>query len=426
MERLSNEGRLTLGGADVAALAAVYGTPLYLMDEDAIRQNCRAFASALADAYPGDGHVAYASKAFCCTQMARILKEEGLLGDVASGGELLTVLKGGVSPDGIIFHGNNKTEGELRYAIENRIRRIVVNGPEELSMISRIAGELSATASVSIRLSPGITIDAHSAVQTSKLDSKFGVPIETGGAMDAVKLALSLPNLFLAGIHCHLGSPVTETEPYRMAADIMLEFSAKVRDELGVTLGELNLGGGFAAQYLPEQTVKPIEEYVSVIAEAVQAAAKRHKLPLPELVIEPGRRIVADAGLTVYTVGSVKVIPGVRTYVSVDGGLPDNPRYMLYGSKYTITLPERASELKTETIALAGRCCENELLGIDMRIQPVKPGDKLAVLHTGAYNYSMASHYNRVPKPPVVMLRGGKPFVAVRRETWEDVSDRDV
>ncbi|MDR1669448.1 MAG: diaminopimelate decarboxylase [Oscillospiraceae bacterium] len=426
MEQINGQGRLTLGGADVAALAAEYGTPLYLMDEDAIRDHCRAFVGALAEAYPGDGRVAYASKAFCCTHMSRILKEEAMLTDVASGGELYTALQAGFPPEGIIFHGNNKTESELRYAIQNNIRRIVANGVEELERVSRIAAGLGKTASVSLRLSPGIEIDAHSAVQTSKLDSKFGVPIETGVAFGAVKLALSLPSVKLEGVHCHLGSPVFATEPYTQAADVMLAFMARVRDELAYTLDELNLGGGFAVRYLPEQEVRGIPEYIEVISEAVQAAAARYSFPLPSLVIEPGRRIVADTGLTVYTVGSVKEIPGVRTYVSVDGGLPDNPRYMLYGAKYEITLPERASGEKTQTVTLAGRCCENELLGSDMPVQPVKPGDFLAVLKTGAYNYSMASHYNRVPKPPVVMLRGGEAFVAVRRETWEDVCRMDV
>ena len=426
MEQVNAEGRLTIGGADAAALAAEYGPPLYLMDEDMIRENCRAFVGALADAYPGDGRVAYASKAFCCTHMVRILREEAMLADVASGGELFTALNGGLSPEGIIFHGNNKTEQELRYAIENGIRRIVANGAEELERISRIAEELERKASVSLRLSPSITIDAHSAVQTSKLDSKFGVPIETGAAFEAVKLALSLPGIVLEGVHCHLGSPVFALEPYARAADVMLAFMTKVRGELSHTLNELNLGGGFAVSYLPDQEVRSIPEYVEVISEAVQAAAKKYEYPLPALVIEPGRRIVAEAGLTVYKVGSVKEIPGVRTYVSVDGGLTDNPRYMLYGSKYEITLPEQASKEKTQTVTLAGRCCENELLGKDLLLQPVKPGDYLAVLCTGAYNYAMASHYNRVPKPPVVMIRGGKPFVAVRRETWEDVCRMDV
>jgi diaminopimelate decarboxylase len=423
---VNDAGHLTIGGIDVPAMAKEYGTPLYIMDEGHIRDNCRAFSAAMREYYPGKSAVAYASKAFACKQMYRIVQEEGLLTDVASGGELYTALESGLQPASIIFHGNNKTEEELRYAIQSGIHRIVADGPEELERISRIAGELGVRASVSLRLSPGVTDETtHATLQTGILDSKFGNPIETGAALESVKLALSLANINLAGIHCHLGSPIYSFEPYRAAIGIMTGFMAEARDQLGVTLGELNLGGGFAVRYLPGQDVHPVSEYVAFIGREVQAAAERYGLPLPELVIEPGRAIVACAGITVYTIGSVKEIPGVRTYVSVDGGMTDNPRYMLYGAEYDITMPERVLESKTQTITLAGRCCECEILGKDMPIQPVRTGDLLAVLCTGAYNYSMASNYNRIPRPPVVMVRGGKPFVAVRRETWDDMARLD-
>jgi diaminopimelate decarboxylase len=418
-------GRLTIGGLLVSDLAREYGTPLYIMDEDQIRRNCRVFTETLAECYPGQWAVAYASKAFACTRMYRAAHEEGLMTDVASGGELYTALKGGMPPESIFFHGNNKTEEELRYAIQTGIRRIVANGTEELERISRIAGELGTTASVSLRLSPSVMVDTHTALQTGKLDCKFGIPIETGAAMDAVRLALSLDGIALEGIHCHLGSPIYELEPYIAAVRTMSAFMARMRDETDFTGKELIIGGGYAIRYLPDQKVPSISEYVTVISREVQDAAKQHGFPLPELVLEPGRSIVADAGVTVYTVGSIKEIPGLRTYVSVDGGMTDNPRYMLYGSKYDITLPERASEAKTQIITLAGRCCESELLGKDMQIQPVKAGDLLAVLCTGAYNYAMASNYNRIPRPPVVMVRDGKASIAVRRETWEDVAQYD-
>jgi diaminopimelate decarboxylase len=410
---VNDAGHLTIGGADVPALAREFGTPLYIVDEDRIRENCRAYANAL-----GNGTVAYASKAFACTHMVRIIQEEGLCADVASGGELYTALKGGLPPERIYFHGNNKTEEELRYAINTGIRRIVANGTEELHNISRIARELGVTASVSIRLSPDVTDqNIHAAVQAGLLDSKFGVPIATGAAHRTVELARSLEHIALEGIHCHIGSPIYEIETYIAAVKAMTDFMGT----LDRPLNELNIGGGFPVRYLPEQDVLPVTGFMAAIGKAVRDAA-----PHCHLVIEPGRGIVADAGITVYTAGSVKEIPGVRTYVSVDGGMTDNPRYMLYGSKYDIVLPERAAEDKTQTIALAGRCCECEVLGMDMPVQPVKPGDLLAVLCTGAYNYSMASNYNRIPRPPVVMVRGGKPFVAVKRETWEDVARLDV
>jgi diaminopimelate decarboxylase len=419
---INKAGRLTIGGLDVCGLAKEYGTPLYLLDEDKIRRNCRAFSDAMAEHYPAKWSVAYASKALSFAHIYNIVHSEGLFTDAASGGELYTALKGGMPPEKVIFHGNNKTEQELRYALGAGDVRFVANGTEELESLSRIAGEMNKMASVSLRLCPGVTgKGTHAYLQTGILDSKFGIPIETGAALEAVNLALSLKNIRLEGIHCHLGSPIYELEPYTTAIGSMIEFMAQVRDESGCTLRELNLGGGFPVRCLDGQEIIPAEEYIKVITKAVQDAAGHNSIQLPELVIEPGRAIVADAGITVYTVGSVKIIPDVRTYVSVDGGMTDNPRYMLYGSKYEITLPERASERKSKRVTLAGRCCECEVLGEALQIQPVKPGDLLAVLNTGAYNYSMASNYNRIPRPPVVMVRDGKPFVAVERETWEDL-----
>jgi diaminopimelate decarboxylase len=424
---VNSAGHLTIGGVDVPALAKEFGTPLYLMDEDHIRKNCRAFTQAMGEHYPGKWTVAYANKALSCKHIICVTREEGLYANVAAGGELFTAIKGGMEPGRIIFHGNNKTDEELRYALQSGILRIVADGPEELERISGIAGELGLRASVSIRLSPGITDETtHTSLQTGILDSKFGIPVETGAAFEAVRHTLTLAYIELAGIHCHLGSPIFSLEPYAAAIGVMTGFMARVRDELGVTLSELNLGGGYAVRYLPDQKVHTISEYAAFICEEVQNTAKRYGLSLPALVIEPGRSIVADAGITVYTVGSVKNIPGVRTYVSVDGGMTDNPRYMLYGAKYDILDPGRALESKTMTITLAGRCCECEVLGEDMPLQPVKPGDLVAVLCTGAYNYSMASNYNRIPRPPVVMVRGGETFTAVCRETWDDLIRLDI
>ena len=423
---IDRDGRLTMGGLLVSELAREYGTPLYLLNEDTIRQNCRDFTETMAASYPGQWAVAYANKALSCKHIVRVTREEGLHANVAAGGELFTALQGGMEPEHVIFHGNNKTEDELRYAIENNILRIVADGPEELHNISHVAGAMGKTASVSLRLSPGIEAHTNEVLQTGKIDSKFGLPIQTGAAMEAVKLALSLDHIKLYGIHCHIGSQIFDAEPFAVTVDRMTAFMAQVRDELSYPLKELNLGGGFGIRYTPDQNPRKISESVAATAKAVCAAAEKYGLELPELVIEPGRSLVGAAGITVYTVGGVKDIPGIRTYVSVDGGMTDNPRYMLYGAKYEITLPERAAEEKTQTITLAGRCCENELLGENMRIQPVQAGDLLAVLCTGAYNYAMASNYNRIPRPPVVMVRNGQAALAVRRETWEDIIRCDI
>jgi diaminopimelate decarboxylase len=420
---VNDAGALTIGGVSVQYLAEKYGTPLYVMDEDQIRGNCREFMQAMKKHYPGNHSVAYAGKAFACKRMYRIMYEEGLYTDVASGGELFTALEGGMPPERIIFHGNNKTEDELRSALSAGIRRIVANGRDELLQISRIASELKVMANISLRLSPNITDNSiHKAVQTGILDSKFGIPIETGEALDAVKLSASLPGISLTGLHCHIGSPIFDLEPYLETVKTMTAFMA----ELETPLAELNIGGGFAVRYLSGQEAVPIPDYVSAICGEVAASAKRHGLPLPELVIEPGRAIAANAGITVYTAGSIKEVAGVRTYLSVDGGMTDNPRYMLYAAEHEITSVKRAGEAKTQRVTLAGRCCECEVLGTDMPLQTADPGDLIAVLCTGAYNYSMASNYNRIPRPPVVMVSGGEHYLAVRRETFKDIVRLDI
>ena len=420
-------GHLTIGGADVVTLAKKYGTPLYIMDEDKIRRTCREYMSALTKCWGDKFLVQYASKAFCTKYMYKILDEEGLGADVVSGGELYTALKAGFPSNKIVFHGNNKTAEELRFALEAEIREIIVDNTEELELINEIATELGKIAKISFRIKPGVDAHTHDFVKTGQIDSKFGVALENGEAFEFVKSALGYKNIKLCGVHCHIGSQIFDPEPFAHAAELMMEFIAKVKNELDFEVSELNLGGGFGIRYTEEDDPRSVYDAVKSFTDVVRAQAEKYDLSRPFISIEPGRSVVAEAGLTVYTVGSVKEIKNIRTYVSVDGGMTDNPRYALYGSKYTMVLPERAEETPTETVTVAGRNCESgDLLGENICLPAVKAGDLLAVLSTGAYNYSMASNYNRVPRPPVVMVKDGVDKLVVRRETYEDIISNDL
>ena len=420
-------GHLTIGGADVVTLAKKYGTPLYIMDEDKIRRTCKKYMSALTKCWGEKFLVQYASKAFCTKYMYKILDEEGFGADVVSGGELYTALKAGFPSNKIVFHGNNKTAEELRFALEAEIREIIVDNAEELELINEIAAELGKVANISFRIKPGVDAHTHDFVKTGQIDSKFGVALENGEAFDFVKSALGYKNIKLCGVHCHIGYQIFDPEPFAHAAELMMEFIAKVKAELDFEVSELNLGGGFGIRYTEEDDPRSVYDAVKSFTDVVRAQAEKYDLSLPFISIEPGRSVVAEAGITVYTVGSVKEIKDIRTYVSVDGGMTDNPRYALYGSKYTMVLPERAEETPTEIVTVAGRNCESgDLLGENIHLPEVKAGDLLAVLSTGAYNYSMASNYNRVPRPPVVMVKDGVDKLVVRRETYEDIISNDL
>lgn len=420
-------GELCMGGVSVAELARTYGTPLYVMDEDEIRANAGRYARAMRTYYGENALALYASKAFSCTAVYRTVQECGMGADVVSGGELYTALRAGMQPENIFFHGNNKTEREIREALQAGVGCIVLDNRTELSAVSRIAGELGVTAQVSMRIKPGIDAHTHDFIATGKIDSKFGVALETGEAMEMVGEVLKTPNVHLRGFHCHIGSQIFDCEPFVCAAEVMLGFMRDVRDRYGVTPEDLNLGGGVGIRYLKSHDPLTIEDNVRATACAVKEAAAKYGLPLPRLLMEPGRSVVGNAGLTVYTVGSVKYIPGVRNYLSVDGGMTDNPRFALYEAAYEAVLPERPEAARDTVYTVAGRCCESgDLLIRDASLPRTEPGELLCVLSTGAYNYSMASNYNRVPKPPVVFLREGKHRQVVRRETYEDIVSADV
>ena len=424
---INGNGNLTIGGADTVQIAKEYGTPVYVFDENEIRKNLRAFKNSMDEYYAGNGLAVYASKAFCCKEMCRICMQEGTGIDVVSGGELYTALSVGFPAEKIVFHGNNKTYDELYAAVTNGVGRIVVDNITELETLSRIASELGKTAGIMFRIKPGIDAHTHDFIKTGQIDSKFGFALETGEAMEAVKKALAMPNIKLRGLHCHIGSQIFDIDPFELAAEVMLNLYKQIKDETGYEFDELNLGGGFGIKYLESEQPRPYADYMKNVSGVVRANCEKLGLKMPFVLIEPGRSVVGAAGITLYTVGAVKEIPDIRTFVSVDGGMSDNPRYALYKSDYEIVCANKAAEERSETVTVAGKCCESgDLIQENTKLQKVEAGDILAVLSTGAYNYSMASNYNRIPRPPVVMVKDGETRVVVKRETYEKIAENDI
>ena len=421
------KGELCFANIPLSSLAEKYGTPLYLYDEDRIRERCRTYTSAVSDAFSGKGKVLYASKAASFRRLYEIMKEENMGIDVVSIGEIHTASLASFPLGKAYFHSNNKTDYDIVYAIERGVGYFVVDNVEELYSINRIAGAKGISQKVLLRITPGIDPHTYAAVATGKVDSKFGSAIETGQAAEITRIALSLENIDLRGFHCHIGSQVFDSEVYIKAADVMLSFVYEIYEELGYLARELDIGGGFGVRYIESQPTLDIRKIIFEVADFMKNRTAELGIKLPEIAFEPGRSIVADAGITVYTVGTIKRIPGYKTYVSVDGGMTDNPRYALYGSPYTI-LDVMAGEGEGETVSVVGRCCESgDILQENIPIKKdIKRGDLIACLTTGAYHYSMASNYNRIPRPPVVMLKDGDSYVAVRRETPEDITSLDV
>lgn len=424
--RVNALGHLEVGGVDTTELAARYGTPLYVVDEALVRRRCREFV----DAFQASGlkfQVAYASKAFCVMAMCRIIAEEGLSLDVVSDGELFTALQAGFPPERIHFHGNNKTPAEIEMALDAGIGCFVVDNFTELRMLDAIAGSKGKRVPILLRITPGVEAHTHEYISTGQIDSKFGFDLGNGAAFEAVKESAAADHLLLLGVHSHIGSQIFEVEGFRVAAEKVAQFASQVRDELNVVFSVINLGGGFGIRYVEGDTPLPMSTYVEAIAEAVKTRFEAVSYPMPEIWIEPGRSIVGDAGTTLYTVGTNKDIPGVRKYVSVDGGMTDNPRPALYQSQYEAMLANRASEPSQETVSIAGKCCESgDMLIWDVELPLVETGDILAVASTGAYNYSMASNYNRIRRPAVVFVKDGMADMAVKRETYEDLVRNDV
>lgn len=423
----NESGELCFADMPLSALADKYGTPLYLYDEARVRRNCRVYLEAVREGFGESARVMYASKAASFKQIYRIIKEEGLGVDVVSCGEIYTALKAGFPLEKAYFHSNNKTDEDIDFAIRHNVGYFVVDNVEELFAIDEIAARYNIKQKIMLRITPGIDPHTYAAVATGKVDSKFGSAIETGQAKEITSLALTFENLELCGFHCHVGSQIFDGEVYLATSKVMLRFIADMERELGFICSDLDIGGGLGVRYIESQPVLDIKKTILTVADEMKKEAARLGISLPRISLEPGRSIVADAGLTLYTVGTVKRIPGYKTYVSVDGGMTDNPRFALYGSPYTI-LPVFDADSDRESCSIVGRCCESGDILQEKVSMPIDiaRGDLLACLTTGAYHYSMASNYNRIPRPPVVMLKDGESYIAVKRETVEDVAGLDV
>lgn len=422
------EGELLFAGQSTVSLAQKYGTPLFLMDEQRIRNRMQTYIRGMQAAFGEYGHVLYASKAASFKRIYEIAREEGVGIDVVSAGEIATAAKAQFPLEQAYFHSNNKTDWDIRYAMEKGVGFFVVDNEEELHAIDEIAGQCGIIQPLLLRITPGIDPHTYAAVNTGTVDSKFGSAIETGQAEEITKLALSLPNIDLQGFHCHVGSQVFDAQVPLQTAEIMISFLADMYRKLGFAAKKLDLGGGYGVRYTHNDPYIDIEENLRIVGQRVQNLVAELGIPMPHIYMEPGRSIVADAGMTLYTMGTCKRIPGYKNYVSVDGGMTDNPRFILYGSSYTMLPATRMLEERNMLCSVVGRCCESgDVLQENVRMpDTLRRGDLIACLTTGAYNYSMASNYNRIPRPAVVMLQGDASYVAVQRETPEDVTRLDV
>jgi len=419
-------GHLEIGGCDTVDLAQQFGTPLYIMDELHIREICREYYASFVEGLD-NAEVIYASKAFSTMAMCRIVEEEGLGLDVVSGGELYTALEADFPASRIYFHGNNKSADELGMAIEAGVGRIIVDNFYELALLEELAAERGCQVDILLRITPGIDAHTHEYIRTGQIDSKFGFTLANGAADQAIDLALSCKQLVLRGVHAHIGSQIFEMGSFRHEVAVMIEYMAQVRKRTGVMLNELNLGGGFGIYYVEGDSPAQIEEYASIVKEALRDACETYDYPEPKIIIEPGRSIVGTAGTTLYTIGSTKDIPGVRKYVAVDGGMGDNPRPALYQARYEAVVANKAAAVSVEMVSVTGKCCESgDMLIWDIELPKVEAGDYLAISSTGAYNYSMSSNYNRLARPAVVLVNEGTADVIVARETFRDLIRNDV
>ncbi len=428
--KINAEGHLEIGGADTAELVQKFGTPLYVFDEAYIRRMMRVYRDTLNKKYGGKGLVLYASKAFSCQAIYRIADEENIGVDVVSGGELYTALKAGFPPEKIYMHGNNKLDYEIGEALDAGIGCIVADSYSEIDKIDAECAKRGKKQQILLRINPGIEAHTHAFVQTATTDSKFGFSIADGTAEKITAYALTKKNVELMGYHCHIGSQIFEKQSFVIAVTKVMDFAAEIKEKLGFSLKTLNLGGGFGIWYTDEdRKISPegYAEYLEGLIEEVEKKAREKGMELPFLLIEPGRSIVGEAGVTLYTVGAIKEIPGVKKYIAVDGGMFDNPRYALYQSKYTPILANRALETCTEMVTIAGKCCESgDMIAVDVSLPKANTGDILAILSTGAYNYSMAMNYNRNMIPPCVLVREGKAEYIVRPQSYKDLVRNDV
>lgn len=421
--KINKKGRLEIGGVDMVELAKRFGTPLYVVDEGTVRQSCRAYRKAF-KGYEKFQPV-FASKALSIKGILKIMNEERVGADVSTSGELYTALKAGCDPKKIYFHGNNKLEDEIIYALKSGIWCFVVDNLDELALLDRLTKKLKTKANIMFRVNPGIEAHTHEFIRTGAVDSKFGI---SKTELDkAVELALTCGNLSLIGLHSHIGSQIFDVKPFCAEVEVLFKMMSRIKKQFGIELRELNIGGGIGIAYTEKDKNPSIEKYASEIIKALNKFSNRYDISLPKLVIEPGRSLVGRAGITLYTVGTVKKIPGIRTYAVIDGGMSDNPRYILYQARYSAFLAGNMRAKKNQMITIAGRACESgDIIIKDIRFPSLKRGDVIAVASTGAYNYSMASNYNRIARPAVVLVNKGKARVIVRRETKEYIARNDL
>ncbi len=428
--RVNEKGHLEIGGADCVELANRFSTPLYVYDEAHIRNMMRVFKNTIKEEYNGNGQVLYASKAFSCEAVYAIARSEKIGIDVVSGGELYTALKAGFPAEEIYFHGNNKLERELEFALDGKVGTIVVDSYREADILNEMCLTRGIKQNVLVRINPGVEAHTHAYVQTARTDSKFGFSVADGAAKTVCEYVLAKSNLCLKGYHCHIGSQIFEKQSFVIAAEKVLDFSSTIKKELGFEASIINLGGGFGVWYTdddPKLKLNDYNDYLKAVISAVKRKVKEHSLKEPYLLIEPGRSIIAEAGITLYTVGAIKNIPGIKKYVAIDGGMFESPRYALYQSKYTVLLANRANEPCTEKVSIAGKCCESgDLIAVDVPLPEAKSGDILAVLTTGAYHYSMASNYNRNFIPAAILVNEGKADYILKPQTYEDLVRNDL
>lgn len=428
--KINSKGHLEIGGCDAVDLAKNFGTPLYVFDEKYIRDMMRVYRDTIEKEYGGNGLVLYASKAFSCMAIYRIAAQENIGVDVVSGGELYTAVKAGFPAEKIYMHGNNKLLRELEFAVDAGVGTIVVDSYDEADMLDDIAKAKGVEQNVLIRINPGVEAHTHAFVQTARTDSKFGFSISDGTAEKMSAYILKKKYLNLKGYHCHIGSQIFEKQSFVLAAQKAIDFMAMIKSDLGFEADTLNIGGGFGIWYTDDDAKISVDGYAAYLEALISAVKEKSSelgLKQPYLLIEPGRSIVGEAGITLYTVGAIKDIPGIKKYVAIDGGMFDNPRYALYQSKYTVLLANRANEACTEKVTIAGKCCESgDLIAVDVPLPEARRGDIAAVLSTGAYNYSMASNYNRNFIPPAILVHGGKAEYIVKPQTYDDLVRNDV
>lgn len=421
MNKIENTTNYNFAGYDTVELAKKYGTPLYVLSEEIIKERCREIKVDFLEKYKNT-KAAYASKAFLTMAMCKIIQREGLGLDVVSGGELYTAIKAGFPMDRVMFHGNNKSYDEIEMAIQNDVGRIIVDHIDEIYMMEEIAEKMNKTVKILIRVTPGIGGNTHKYITTGQKDSKFGIPLDNETINEVVSKAMKSRHIELLGFHFHIGSNLFENNSYIIAVQTVMKLFKRLKDDFGFIAKELNTGGGFGIYYTKNDCIKPLKYFTDSIMETVYNCCDSFDLAIPTVIIEPGRWIVGEAGITLYTIGTVKEIPNLRTYVSVDGGLPDNPRPALYSAKYEAVIANKCNINPDRLVTIAGKCCETgDILIWDLKVPEVKRGDTLAVLSTGAYNYSMANNYNKIPRPAVLLLTKNGEKIIVERETYEDL-----